>query len=55
MLLPQEDSTLQRLRQEHHVLAGTVSFLRAKLALEGAFSSDSENSGSGGGSSSEAA
>ena len=55
MALLQEDSTLERLTQERHVLAGTVSYLRAKLALEGAFSGDSENSGSGGGSSSEAA
>ncbi|KAK9846374.1 hypothetical protein WJX81_002581 [Elliptochloris bilobata] len=52
--LLQEDSTLERLKQEHHVLVGTVSYLRAKLALEGAFSGDSDSSsGSGTGSGSE--
>jgi len=49
---PQEDSTLERLRQEHDVLTGTVSYLRAKLALEGAFNADAEGGGGEGGGSS---
>jgi hypothetical protein len=49
---PQEDSTLERLRQEHDVLTGTVSYLRAKLALEGAFNADAEGGGTDGGGSS---
>lgn len=40
----QESSTLERLKQEHHVLSGTVSYLRAKLALQGAFASDPDSS-----------
>jgi hypothetical protein len=42
-LVLQENSTLQRLRDEKAVLEGSVGYLRAKLALETVWSSTSDS------------
>lgn len=45
--LLQENSTLQRLKDEKAVLEGSVNYLRARLAVESAFTSDSSEGSTG--------
>ncbi|CAL8464824.1 g4359 [Coccomyxa elongata] len=46
-ILLQENSTLQRLKDEKAVLEGSVNYLRARLAVESAFTSDSSEGSTG--------
>ena len=46
--LLQENSTLQRLKDEKGVLEGSVNYLRARLAVESAFTTDSSSEESAG-------
>lgn len=48
MDLLQENSTLQRLKDEKGVLEGSVNYLRARLAVESAFTTDSSSEESAG-------
>ena len=43
---PQENSTLQRLKDEKAVLEGSVNYLRARMAVESALSTPSSSGGS---------
>ncbi len=45
--LLQENSTLQRLKDEKAVLEGSVNYLRARLAVESAFTIDSSEGSTG--------
>ncbi|EIE22845.1 hypothetical protein COCSUDRAFT_33405 [Coccomyxa subellipsoidea C-169] len=47
-ILLQENSTLQRLKDEKGVLEGSVNYLRARLAVESAFTTDSSSEESAG-------
>lgn len=47
LFLLQENNTLQRLKDEKAVLEGSVNYLRARLAVESAFTSDSSEGSTG--------
>lgn len=44
VILLQENSTLQRLKDEKAVLEGSVNYLRARLAVESAFTAAADSS-----------